>query len=202
MIAWKIWLLFLGYSVPMVVSPGPGNTILATAGGRYGVAGSIPFWAGFEVANVVLCLAYGFGFAAVLHGHPEVQLALKWIGTLYVLYLAWGFLRAPADSPDENQTVAAHLRFSDGLLSVMLNPKIHSMILVIFSQFSDPGQSLFPQVLQLTAAFFVVCIACHFPWVYGGKLILRRFKSARAQRIQGWMFGACMLLVAGYVALT
>jgi hypothetical protein len=73
MISWNIWILFFGYTVPMVVSPGPGNTVLATAGGRFGVAGSLPFWAGFEMANVALCLIYGMGLGKALHGHPEIQ---------------------------------------------------------------------------------------------------------------------------------
>ncbi|MEQ5842750.1 LysE family translocator [Paraburkholderia acidicola] len=200
MIAWSIWILFLGYTVPMVVSPGPGNTVLATTGGRYGVAGSVPFWVGFEIANVVLCVIYGMGLGKALHGHPEIQIALKWAGTAYLLYLAWGFFRATVKSDDGDDTDSSRLQTRDGFLSVMLNPKIHSMILVMFSQFLDPAKPLPMQVGQFTVAFFFVCIACHFPWIYGGQLILRRFKSARALQIQGWVFGVSMILVAGYVA--
>jgi threonine/homoserine/homoserine lactone efflux protein len=88
----------------------------------------------------------------------------------------------------------------DGFLLVALNPKIHSMILVMFSQFLDPSQQIFGQVLQITVVFLIVCIVCHFPWIYGGKIILSRFQSDRAIRIQGWVFGFCMVAVAAYVA--
>jgi homoserine/homoserine lactone efflux protein len=202
MISWNIWILFFGYTVPMVVSPGPGNTVLATAGGRYGVAGSIPFWAGFELANLALCVIYGMGLGKALHGHPEIQMLLKWAGTVYLLYLAWGFFRSSARSSSSGAEEAVRLRAVDGFLSVVFNPKIHSMILVMFSQFLDSAQSLPTQVFQLTAAFLVVCVACHFPWIAGGQLILRRFQSARALRIQGWVFGTCMILVALYVAFS
>ncbi|RKE39917.1 threonine/homoserine/homoserine lactone efflux protein [Paraburkholderia sp. BL23I1N1] len=200
MISWNIWILFFGYTVPMVVSPGPGNTVLATAGGRFGVAGSIPFWAGFETANVALCLIYGMGLGKALHGHPEFQMVLKWAGTAYLLYLAWGFFRSSAESANSSEEGSVRLRAGDGFLSVILNPKIHSMILVMFSQFLDPAQALPAQVFQLAVAFLVVCVACHLPWIVGGRLILRRFRSARAMRIQGWVFGLCMILVAAYVA--
>lgn len=200
MIAWNIWILFLGYTVPMVVSPGPGNTVLATAGGRYGVTGSIPFWAGFEIANLVLCLVYGLGLGKVLHGHPEIQMALKWAGTVYLLYLAWGFFRSSAESANSSEQNNSRLRTGDGFLSVILNPKIHSMILVMFSQFLNPARPLPAQVFQFAAAFLVVCVAGHFPWIYGGQLILRRFRSACALQIQGRVFGICMILVAAYVA--
>jgi homoserine/homoserine lactone efflux protein len=200
MIAWNIWILFLGYTVPMVVSPGPGNTVLATAGGRFGVAGSIPFWIGFEMANLALCLVYGMGLGNVLHGHPEIQIVLRWAGTVYLLYLAWGFFRSSALSASGGGQDSSRLHTGDGFLSVLLNPKIHSMILVMFSQFLDPAKPLLAQVIQLAAAFLVVCVACHFPWIYGGQLILRRFGSARAQQIQARVFGICMILVAAYVA--
>ncbi|WP_434112579.1 LysE family translocator [Paraburkholderia caffeinilytica] len=200
MIAWNIWVLFLGYTIPMVVSPGPGNTVLATAGGRFGVTGSIPFWTGFELANLALCLIYGMGLGRVLHGHPEIQMVLKWTGTVYLLYLAWGFVRSSAGSANSSEPDSSRLRIGDGFLSVALNPKIHSMILVMFSQFLDPAKPLPAQVFQFAAAFLVVCVVCHFPWIYGGQLILRRFRSARAVQVQGYVFGICMILVAGYVA--
>lgn len=200
MIAWDIWILFLGYAVPMVVSPGPGNTLLATTGGRFGVVGSLPFWIGFEAANLVLCLVYGLGLGKMLHGHPEIEEAIKWAGIAYVLYLAWGFFRSSATPAGGGERESGRLGVGDGFLSVILNPKIHSMILVMFSQFLDPAKSIPPQVAWLTAAFLVVCIAGHFPWIYGGQLVLRRFRSARALRIQGRVFGICMLLVAAYLA--
>ncbi|MFY2562854.1 LysE family translocator [Corallococcus terminator] len=200
MIPAEVWVMFLGYTVPMVFSPGPGNTVLATAGGRFGIRGSLPFWTGFEVANVGLCLLYGLGLGRVLQGIPALHDILRWCSVAYLLYLAWGFLRstsAPAGATAEPE----RLGFVEGLVTVALNPKIHSMIVVMFSQFLNPEGGMLSQAAQLTAAFLVVCVACHFPWVYGGKLILGRFRSERALRIQGWTFGACMVAVAAYVAV-
>jgi homoserine/homoserine lactone efflux protein len=202
MIAWEIWILFVGYAVPMVISPGPGNTLLAASGARFGIAGSVPFWGGFELGNVALCLLYGLSLGNTLHAHPEIHQALKWIGIAYLLYLAWGFARESAASPAGGKPAPRRLGLRDGFLSVLLNPKIHSMILVMYTQLLDPAKPLPLQVAQLTAAFLAVCIACHFPWIYAGKVILGRVASARAMRIQGWVFSACMVLVAAYTAIT
>ncbi|NVJ20891.1 LysE family translocator [Myxococcus sp. AM011] len=200
MIPAEVWVMFLGYTVPMVFSPGPGNTVLATAGGRFGIRGSLPFWTGFEVANVALCLLYGLGLGRALQGVPPLHGILRWCSVVYLLYLAWGFFRA-SSTPAGAEKEPERLGFVEGLFTVALNPKIHSMILVMFSQFLNPEGGMLSQAAQLTAAFLVVCVACHFPWIYGGKLILGRFRSARALRIQGWTFGACMVAVAAYVAV-
>ena len=200
MISAEVWMLFVGYTVPMVFSPGPGNTVLATAGGRFGVRGTLPFWAGFEVANIALCVLYGLGLGRVLHEVPGLHQVLRWGSVLYLLYLAWGFFRSSA-SPGGAREEPSKLGFGEGFLAVALNPKIHSMIVVMFSQFLDPARGMLAQTALLSAAFLGVCVVCHFPWIYGGQLILGRFKSERAMRIQGWTFGTCMILVAGYVAL-
>lgn len=196
----EIWAAFLGYAIPMIISPGPGNTLLATAGARSGVGGSVPFWAGFEVANLALCGIYGLGLGGALHEHPQIHVALKWAGAAYLVYLASCFFRAVA-TPVDPTKAATRLGFADGFICVILNPKIHSMIVVMFAQFLAPGVNLFLQVGQLSAAFTALGVCCHFPWIYGGKVILGRFNSPRAIRLQAAIFGASMLLVALYVVL-
>jgi homoserine/homoserine lactone efflux protein len=186
------------YSVPMIISPGPGNTILAAAGARFGVLGTLPFWTGFESANLFWCLAYGFGLSAVLTGHPSIAETLKWMGVGYTLYLAYTFLRSSA--PVEG-TKQEKLTFFDGFLSVTLNPKIHQMIFILFSQFLPSAENQFLSVAQITALFLVLCVVCHAPWIVGGKLIFSTFKSEAALRLQGYIFAGCMILVALYVAL-
>lgn len=93
------------------------------------------------------------------------------------------------------------LGFIDGFICVIFNPKIHSMIAVMFAQFLAPDANLSSQVGQLSVAFVVLGLFCHFPWIYGGKVILGRFESPRALRIQAAVFGTSMLLVALYVVL-
>lgn len=198
MISLEIWLLFLGYTVPLVISPGPGNTILTSMGARFGVKGSGPFWLGFEAGNVALCLIYGFGLGQLAHAYPLFGAALKWTGIVYLLYLAWTFIRSTTKSSKYGENDHGRLGLADGFVSVLLNPKIHSMVLAMFTQFLDGGH-LVGQVTQLTLAFLVVSIICHFLWIYLGATVLGRLRSEKEQRIQGWAFALCMIVVAGFM---
>ncbi|OLL30994.1 lysine transporter LysE [Burkholderia sp. SRS-W-2-2016] len=199
MIALEVWMLILGFSVPMIISPGPGNTVLATAGGKFGVRGTLPFLAGFELANLFWCLVYGFGLSRVLIEYPHLRMVLKWAGILYTLYLAYGFFRS--SSLKEQQDIRK-LTALDGFLSVSLNPKIHSMIFVLFSQFLTPTVPLYVQVLQISVVFTILCVLCHLPWIYGGQVIFDRVKSEQSMKIQGIVFGVCMVLVAVLLAIS
>ncbi|MGY6272210.1 LysE family translocator [Achromobacter denitrificans] len=185
----------------MIASPGPGNTLLATAGGRYGVRGSLPFWLGFEAGNAALCALYGLGLGGALHEYPQLHSALKWAGAGYLLYLAWGFFRALSTTGGQ-QGGGKRLGLLDGFVCVALNPKIHSMIIVMYAQFLTPGVGLAGQVVQLSAAFVLLGLVCHFPWIYGGQVVLGRYTSPRAQRVQALVFGSAMLAVAAYVLLS
>lgn len=199
MIAIETWLLLLGFALPMVISPGPGNTVLAAAGARFGVRGTLPFWLGFEIANLFWCLVYGLGLSALLQQHPLLSTIMKWAGIAYLLYLAYGFLQAA--QPSEGKQ-ARPPSVADGIISVSLNLKIHSMILVMFSQFMHSRMPLLDQVLQISSVFMLICVACHFPWIYAGQLIFSRIRTQRAMRLQGYLFAACMLLVALFTAFS
>lgn len=76
------------------------------------------------------------------------------------------------------------------------------MIIVMYAQFLMPGASLSSQVAQLSAAFVILGLLCHFPWIYGGQVILGRFNTPRAVRIQAAIFGTSMLAAAAYVVLS
>lgn len=197
MIGWEIWGAFIGYAVPMIISPGPGNTLLATTGARQGVRGTVPFWCGFELANLALCGLYGLGFGGTLQQYPQIHIVLKWLGACYLLYLAYGFFRASARSVNDS-IKADEYGFQEGFLCVMVNPKIHSMIIVMFAQFLISKASFIAQVIELTAAFMMLGVLCHFPWIYGGRAILGRFNSPMALRVQAAVFGTAMAGVAVY----
>lgn len=194
----ELLVVFLGYAVPMVISPGPGNTVLALSGARFGVRGTGPFWLGFEIGNVLLCLLYGLGFGALLLQYPQSHTVMTWAGAAYVLYLGWGFFRSAKGVQKKAQAVE-RMDLVSGTVAVLLNVKIHSMVAVMFAQFLLPDQALLPQVLVLTGIFLLVGIVCHFPWIYGGQVILGRFTSDSALRIQGRIFGCLMLAVAVYM---
>lgn len=112
------------------------------------------------------------------------------------------YQRRIAVAPDPTTRPQKGMGFRDGFICVALNPKIHSMIVVMFAQFLTPGASLASQVTQLSAAFVVLRLFCHFPWIYGGLVILGRFNTPHAVRIQAAVFGASMLAVAAYVVLS
>ena len=153
MIAFNDLILFAGAALLMVLTPGPNMIYLISRsisqGRRAGVISLFGVVAGF----LVHLLAAAVGLSALFLAIPLAYDILKWVGALYLLWLAWQAVKPGARSPFEAQDLpvdsAARL-FLMGFLTNVLNPKIAVFYLAIFPQFITPGNgSVFLQSIVL-----------------------------------------------------
>ena len=121
-------ILFL---LPLAYSPGPGNLFFAANGARFGFRATIRANLGYHLATWIVTFAIGLGFAAILARGPALFLALKWVGGIYVLFLALRFLRAGAYG---GAAIARPAGFADGAILLILNPKAYAIIALMYSQ--------------------------------------------------------------------
>ena len=88
------WAAMLLYIAVSSVTPGPNNLMSLYLGAHYGLAGARKFIVGSMGAVLVkllLCGALNLMLAAVI---PALVPYLKWLGALYMLYLAFVMLRS------------------------------------------------------------------------------------------------------------
>jgi threonine/homoserine/homoserine lactone efflux protein len=152
-------LSFLLTSFIVVVSPGTGVLYtLATAltrGSRAGIAAAF----GCTLGILPAMLAAMLGLAAVLHTSALAFAALKWLGVLYLLYMAWQALREQGALSVEPRLDARSGRrvIVTGFLINILNPKLSIFFLAFLPQFiaNDEVYPL-PRMLELSAAFMAM----------------------------------------------
>ena len=97
-------LLFAGIYVPAVATPGPGiAAIIARSLGR-GLKGIGYFIAGYVAGDLTLMLIAATGLAVIVQAYAPIQLAIKFAGAAYLLYLAWKLWHAPAVARDLAKT--------------------------------------------------------------------------------------------------
>ena len=153
MISFNDLILFAGAALLMVLTPGPNMIYLISRsisqGRRAGVISLFGVVAGF----LVHMLAAAVGLSALFLAIPLAYDILKWVGALYLLWLAWQAVKPGARSPFEAKDLpidsTARL-FLMGFLTNVLNPKIAVFYLAIFPQFITPGNgSVFLQSIVL-----------------------------------------------------
>jgi threonine/homoserine/homoserine lactone efflux protein len=188
LIAW------FGVMFPLVFSPGPGNIVLAGAGMKQGVLRSFPLIFGINLIIVIYALVIGFGLGEFLKLYPNILFGIKILGIIYVLYLAYKFLKIKdVAAGKENSKVYG---FYDGVLFQLLNPKGLVMLFLMFSLFLNKSMDSTIQVISLIGMLVVLNISTNTIWVAGGSVITRFMADKKSRKILNYAFSIALALVA------
>jgi threonine/homoserine/homoserine lactone efflux protein len=155
-------LSFLLTSLIVVASPGTGVLYTLAAALTKGSRASIAAAFGCTLGIVPHMLAAMLGLAAVLHTSALAFAALKWLGVLYLLYMAWQALHERGALAVDGRVDArsAGRVIVTGFLINILNPKLSIFFLAFLPQFiaADEGHPLL-RMLQLSGAFMAMTFA-------------------------------------------
>jgi threonine/homoserine/homoserine lactone efflux protein len=115
---------------------------------------------GVVAGFIVHMLAAAIGLSAIFLAVPLAFTILKWVGALYLAYLAWQAVRPGARSPFEPQVLPAdppRKLFLMGLVTNLFNPKVAMFYVAFFPQFIKPEHgSVFAQSIVLGATQIAV----------------------------------------------
>jgi threonine/homoserine/homoserine lactone efflux protein len=133
---------------------------------------------GISAACMVHVAVAGLGLGALMAAHPLLFDAVRWLGVLYLLWLAWRSLAAAA-LPHPPQVSAAGA-FRQGMLVNLTNPKVILFVLAFIPQFVDPARPVLAQFL-----------------IFGGLLSLGGFVVNGAAGLAGGGLAARLLHAPG-----
>ena len=124
----------------MVLTPGPNMMYLVARSVGQGWQAGLVSLTGTVVGFLVYMTLTNLGLAAVFLLVPSLYVALKVVGAVYLLYLAWKTLRPGGRSFFDPTPLARDSRlrlFRMGLVTNLLNPKAAIMYLALIPQFID-----------------------------------------------------------------
>lgn len=203
-------------SIIVTATPGTGALFTVAAGLNRGIRAGLIAAVGCTlgiVPHLVLALS---GAAAVFAASPVAFGVLKWLGVVYLLYMAWGTWRqtgvlAPdtdeADGADESAPMTGPSSgkvIGNAVLVNLLNPKLTVFFFVFLPLFVDTGaDGAVLEMAILGAAFMVVTLLIFA--VYGVCAAwLRRYVVGRPV-VMVWIgraFAASFVVLAVMLALT
>jgi threonine/homoserine/homoserine lactone efflux protein len=139
------------------ISPGPAVLMAARTGVTEGLRTGAFLAMGIGAGGVVWALAALFGLNLVFQAAPALLWALKIVGGLYLLYLAWGMWRDAAKPLDMSATTrpprSAGAAFRLGLITQLANPKPAVLFSAIFIGTVPPGTPLWVYAALLAVVF-------------------------------------------------
>jgi threonine/homoserine/homoserine lactone efflux protein len=125
-------------SVMVILAPGPDILMVVARGMSQGRRAGIAAALGFTSGLVVHIALVAYGFAWLLQRHPSAASGIKWVGGIYIGYLAWRLWWAKrisfnTDAPDQRKEFSS-IYFQSVLLNV-LNPKVALFFLFFLPHF-------------------------------------------------------------------
>jgi threonine/homoserine/homoserine lactone efflux protein len=189
--SFEIFVALVVFATVTSVTPGPNNLMLLSSGVNFGFRRSIPHMVGISVGFVVLLLAVGAGMGSLLTALPALYTALKIVGGVYLLYLAWKI--ATSTSFDSAESGARPMSFLAAAAFQWVNPKAWVMAVTAMGTYTDPS-NFWPTMVLVAAVFGVVNLPNVAIWA-GMGVALRRWLS-EPRRLRAFNIVMAVLLVA------
>lgn len=149
-------------SLIIEMTPGPNMAYLALLSADRGRIAGYAAVAGVALGLAIAGIAASVGLSTLMANVPAVYEVIRWLGVLYMLYLAWEAWRGESRDPGTQLHNGSNvLFFRRGLISNMLNPKAYLFYAAILPEFIDPSRELAGQLALLIAIYVAIATLVH-----------------------------------------
>ena len=150
--------LFLQIIIFLFITPGTPRVVIISYSINYGVKKCIWSATGDVIANFVQATLVVFVIGSFFLDHPKFLNIFKWIGIIYLLYLAYDIYKSrPKDISKNNNISKSNLSFfKDGFLVAGTSPKAWMFFPFIFPQFIDFNSNYIIQFIILISTYMIL----------------------------------------------
>ena len=154
-------------------TPGPNNVVASYSGFNFGIAKTIPHILGVTLGFTSLVLFLTIGLINVFKLLPIIQVVIKYLGTLFLLYLAY---KIAFSSESEEIKKENPVKFIETFLFQYFNPKGVSVAIIVVSNYVELGDNYINYATQVVALAFLFASTSITLWTFIGKF-LRKFAT-------------------------
>jgi threonine/homoserine/homoserine lactone efflux protein len=162
------FIALLGFAFATSITPGPNNMMLFASGVNFGFRRTIPHMLGIGGGFFTLLVAVGLGLGALLETVPVLHLALKVLGGVYLVWIAWKI--GNTHELGEPTSGASPMTFLGAAAFQWVNPKAWIMAIGGMAAYADPNNIVW-SVLFVAAIFAIVNVPCVSSWAGFGSAL-------------------------------
>ncbi len=177
----SLLLPLLTFALAATFTPGPNNIMVTASGANFGYWRTLPHMLGITFGFTGMIAAVGFGLGEIFKVYPALHEIMKWVGSVYLIFLAWKI--ATASKPEEHGGERKPFTFVQAALFQWVNPKAWIMSIAALTAYTTNGADYVAETLVVAGAFFIVSFPSISSWCLFGTLIGRLLTSPRALMI-------------------
>ncbi|MDC0046115.1 LysE family translocator [Candidatus Pelagibacter sp.] len=162
------------FGIVAAYTPGPNNFVAFYSGFNFGVKKTLPHIFGVTFGFPFLLLCMALGLINIFKLYPLIQEILKYLGTLFLIYLAYkiSFSRSISGENKNKNPV----KFLETFIFQFLNPKGVIASVIVVSTYIDSGENFISYTTQIIILAFIVSVTSITLWTLMGKF-LRKFAT-------------------------
>ena len=152
------FILYLQIIIFLFITPGTPRIVIISYSMNYGVGKCVWSALGDVTANLIQATLVIFVIGSFFSENSMILNAFKWIGIVYLLYLAYDIYKSrPKSISNEGKIEKSKLSFfRDGFLVAGTSPKAWMFFPFIFPQFIDFNSNLLVQFVILITTYIVL----------------------------------------------
>ena len=154
-------------------TPGPNNIVASYSGFNFGIKKTIPHIFGVTLGFTSVVILLTIGLVNIFLFFPIIQSLLKYLGSLFLIYLAYkiSFSKSSPEKKNDNP-----ISFVDTFIFQFLNPKGVLIGIIIVSTYVEYGENYLNYATQVVLFAFIVSLSSIIFWTFVGKY-LRKFAT-------------------------
>ena len=175
-------------------TPGPNNVVASYSGFNFGIKKTIPHILGTTLGFTSLVLLLTIGLINVFKLFPIIQIIIRYLGTVFLIYLAYKIASSTASDEIKKENP---VKFIETFLFQYLNPKGVMVAIIVVSSYVELGENYLNHATQVVALAFLFSSTSITLWTFIGKF-LRKF-ATNDKFIKYFNYAMSMLLLLSII---
>ena len=152
------YFLYLQIIIFMFITPGTPRIVIISYSMNYGVKNCIWTALGDVSANIIQATLVIFFIGTYFSDHPLFLNIFKWIGIIYITYLAYDIYKSSPKSINSKEILQKSFFsfYKDGFLVAGTSPKAWMFFPFIFPQFIDFNENYIAQFIILLTTYVIL----------------------------------------------
>ena len=197
-------LTFALASIVLIITPGPDMALQLSRSINYGRAHGMMTFLGTMLGLLVHSALVALGISILIVAAPPLFLALKIVGAVYLLWLAWQAIRKGGGfrlAAAAKQTPTLRQSFLSGVMIDLLNPKVVLFFVTFLPQFVHAGDPGAPgQLFFLGLEYCALSVPAGIALVWFATWITAALtRSKMVERVLNWGFAGVFATFAAII---
>jgi len=198
MIELKLFFALVSYYFVMFATPGPNNAMLTASGIKFGFKKTLPHLIGIPFGHIIQITLVCFGVGTLFQKYPSIQLYLKWICFMYLVFLSWKILGSFSNTKKKS---GRPLKFYEAALFQFINPKAWVVALTAATAFFPSNENFLVATAFVAVTAPFVCFPSICLWAIFGSSIKSIIKNSKIKHIIEYLLAILLMVTAVIIVI-